>query len=270
MALMKIKWFSIFAVVLMSGLTWSACGDGQTNQGTNAVAATPVKKDTDVVKDWNGNIALGLSMARGNSDILQFNASGLIGKDWKQDEWRLGADAAYGLNNWGRSNEQTSANSAHAFVDYKHLCTERFYGSADLDLLHDDVAKLRYRVTVGPAAGYFFIKSDATRFSLEAGPSYINERLGDENKSYLTLRISERFRHEFGKTCKVWEQIDYMPQVDDWANYLVNSEAGTEVTISARLALRVTVQDKYNSQPAAGSKNNDILLLTSIVWRFGQ
>ncbi len=194
----------------------------------------------------------------------------MIGKDWKQGEWRLGADGAYGLNNWGQKNEQESANNAHGFIDYKHLFTERFYGAADLDVLHDDVAKLRYRVTVGPAAGYFFIKSDVTRFRLEMGPSYINERLGKQNESYCTLRISERFQHEFHKTCKVWEQIDYMPQVDDWANYLVNSEAGTEVAINTRLALRVTLQDKYNSQPAAGSKNNDILLLTSIVWNFGQ
>jgi putative salt-induced outer membrane protein YdiY len=260
---MERKFGSIVAALLAAFMVAA----GSVNaQDTNA----PDKKDTDVVKDWHGSVALGLSMARGNSDTLMFNASAVAEKDWKKDEWRLGADAAYGLNNWAQTNETASANNMHGFVDYKHLYTERFYVGANADALHDDVAKVRYRLIIGPYAGYYFIKSDVTRLSGEIGPSYVKEKLGSESESYLALRISERFQHEFSKTCKVWEQIDYLPKATYLANYLLNTEVGTEVAINTRLSLRVVALDKYNSRPTAGTKNNDILLLASIVWKFGQ
>src|SRR5438445_1113327 len=86
--------------------------------------------DSDVVKDWNGSIALGLNVVKGNSDTLLFNTAASAEKLWKTDEWHLGADGAYGINNWGHRDESKSANNAHGVADYRHLFTERFYGGA--------------------------------------------------------------------------------------------------------------------------------------------
>ncbi len=202
--------------------------------------------------NWNGNVAFGLSLARGNANTFLMNASALAQRAWEQNELKFGADGQYGLNNWGQSNQTQSANSIHGFADYKRLLTDRFYVDLNVDGTHDDLASVRYRLIVGPAAGYYFIKSDSTRVSLEVGPSLIDERLGHDNLAYVTMRVTERAEHAFNKGSKIWEQVDYLPQVDDFNSYLVNSEVGAEAAFNTRFSLRVVAADKFNSRPAAG------------------
>jgi putative salt-induced outer membrane protein YdiY len=233
---------------------------------TNAAPGAPV---------WHGDVATGLSLARGNANTFLLNGEASAENVWDKNDLKLGADGQYGFNNWGQSTnrhdatQQTlSTEAIHGFIDYKRLFTERFYGSARIDGNHDDVASLQYRLTVGPAAGYYFIKSDASKLSLEIGPSFIDERLGHEDKSYVTLRVSEHGEHSFGKSAKVWETVSYLPQVDDFSNYLLNSEAGVEAALNARFSLRVVANDNFNSQPALGKKENDILLVSSLVYKY--
>src|SRR5579862_656683 len=165
---------------------------------------------------WHGDGALGLSLARGNANTFLLNGSVTADRAWSQNEFKIGADGQYGLNNWAQTNQTIATEAIHGFMDYKRLFTERLYGDARIDGFHDDIASVQYRLVVGPAIGYYFIKSDATRVNLEVGPSFIKERLGHEDKSYVTLRVSERAEHSFNKTAKIWEEVDYLPQVDEF------------------------------------------------------
>lgn len=226
------------------------------------------RADDIATTNWHGNVAFGLSLARGNSDTFLMNASALAAREWSQNELKFGADGQYGLNNWGQSNQTHSADSVHGFGDYKRLITDRFYGDLNVDGSHDDLADLRYRLIVGPAVGYYFIKSDATKVNGEIGPSFIYEKLGSNTLSYVTMRVSERAEHSFNKGCKVWEQVDYLPQVDDFNNYLVNSEVGAEAALNTRLSLRIVANDKFNHVPAPGRKENDITLVSALVFKY--
>jgi putative salt-induced outer membrane protein YdiY len=235
----------------------------------SAIGGAQVVRAADApTTNWNGNVAFGLALARGNANTFLMNASALVQRDWEQNELKFGADGAYGLNDWGQSNQTQSANSIHGFGDYKRLITERLYGDLNVDGSHDDLAALRYRLIVGPAIGYYFIKSDETKVNGEIGPSFIYEKLGSNTLSYVTMRVTERAEHAFGKGAKIWEQVDYLPQVDDFNNYLLNSEAGAEAAFNTRLSLRVVAKDQFNSRPAAGRKENDITLVTSLVYKY--
>ena len=243
----------------LSALLLVTCGTAWAQ--TNAPVGAPV---------WHGDAALGLSLARGNANTFLLNGSATTENIWDQNDLKLGADGQYGLNNWGQTNQTQSTEAIHGFTEYKRLFTERFYGSARVDGFHDDIASIQYRLVVGPAAGYYFIKSDATKLNGEVGPSFIDERLGHENESYVTLRFTERFEHTFNKakTAKFWEEVDYLPQVDRFANYLLNTEVGVEAALNARFSLRVCADDKFDSEPAAGRKENDILLVSSLVFKY--
>jgi putative salt-induced outer membrane protein YdiY len=235
------------------------------------IASTGARAQTIVTNNppvWHGDVALGLSLSRGNANTFLLSGTTVAENIWEQNDLKLGAEGQYGLNNWGQTNQTQSTEAIHGFIDYKRLFTERFYGSARVDGYHDDVASLQYRLMIGPAAGYYFIKSAASKLSLEVGPSFIRERLGHEDKSYVTLRVSERGEHSFGKAAKVWEEVDYMPQVDDFSNYLLNSEVGVEAALNAHFSLRVVADDNFNSKPALGKKENDILLISSLVYKY--
>ena len=53
-----------------------------------------------------------------------------------------------------------------------------------------------------------------------------------------------------------------------WQNCLVNSEAGVEAALSTRLSLRVVADDHFNRVPAAGHKENDILLASQLAYKY--
>jgi putative salt-induced outer membrane protein YdiY len=263
----RIRMQARIMLVGLSALLFAGCGAAWAQVvATNAPVGAPV---------WHGDVATGLSLARGNANTFMLNGEAVTENVWDKNDLKLGADGQYGFNNWGQSTnrhdatqQSVAAEAIHGFTEYKRLFTERFYGSGRIDGFHDDVASLQYRVVVGPAAGYYFIKSAASKLNLEAGPSFIKERLGHEDKSYVTLRVSEHGEHSFGKAAKVWEQVTYLPQVDDFSNYLLNSEVGVEAALNAHFSLRVVGDDTFNSRPALGKKENDVILISSLVYKY--
>ncbi len=267
------------ALVIMTFLAGAMLVQATTSraQAVTAQGQATNAPPSDVVKDWHGHIGAGASLSKGNTDSLLLNLSGRDEKDWTNDELSFGADYNYGLNNWGKSNQgpgknQTiAASNASGFQDYKRLFTDRLYASLHLTEEHDDLAGVRYRGVITPSVGYYFIKSDVTRFNVEIGPGYLRERLGpaDADTGYVTLRLAERFEHDLSKTAKVWEQVEILPNVEKFDEYLLNSEAGVSAAINAHLAVRLVATDKYNSRPPVGKLANDFQLVASVAWSFG-
>jgi len=246
------------ALLAWTILSASDAARAQTQVSTNDTAKTA----------WHGDLALGLAVTQGNSKTLMGNGSATATKLMAADELRLGVDGTYGLNNFGATNETRNAENIHGFADYKHLLSDRFFGDAHVDAYHDDVADIQNREIVGPALGYYFIKTDATRLNGEAGGSYEHLRQGEKDSNFFTVRLGERGEHSFGKQAKVWEVINYYPKVDDFKQYLLTGEAGGEAAINAHLSLRVVFQDNYNSAPAPGKVPNDLAIISSLVWKY--
>lgn len=250
--------YGVLAAVVTSVLLSGAC-----------VARADEAPPADDKTKWHGDVALGLSVTQGNSKTLTSHGSAAATKLLPVDEFRLGVDGTYGLDHFGATNETRNAENVHGFADYKHLFNERLYGDLRLDAFHDDVADLQFRINVGPALGYYFIKDDITRLSAEIGPGYEIQRQNEFETQFFTLRMGERFEHSFNKAWKVWEEITFFPKIDDFSQYLIVGEAGTEAVLNGRLSLRVVFQDRYNSKPASGSVPNDLAIISSLVWKYG-
>lgn len=229
---------------------------------------------------WESSAAVGLTLTRGNSKTLLFTANAQTQRKTAQDEITLGADGTYGETTDQKTDDTTrNAASAHAFGQYNYLFTEKFYGYARVDALHDAVADVHYRFTVGPGAGYYFIKNPKTRLSGEVGPGYVFERLHnsgrdgfsdstDEDDDYMTIRFAERFEHKFSDTVRLWQSLEFLPQVDRFHNYIINAELGVEAQLTKQLSLRTFAVDTYDNIPAEGRKKNDIKLVTALAYKF--
>ena len=212
---------------------------------------------------WESSVSVGLTITRGNSDTVLFTANALAQRKGPVNEISLGADGTYGEND-----DVRSAGSAHGFAQYNRLFTEHWYGYARFDALHDAVAEVKYRLSFSPGIGYYFIKNPRTRLSAEFGPGVIHEKVGDETDTYMSLRFAERFEHKFSDTVRIWQSVEFLPQVDRFHNYIINAEAGVETGLSKKLALRVYAQDTYDNEPAEGRKKNDIKLVSAVAYKF--
>jgi putative salt-induced outer membrane protein YdiY len=175
----------------------------------------------------------------------------------------FGVDGSYGENDSVKNNE-----TLHGVGQYNHLFGERFYGFFNLEGLHDGIADLQYRFTFSPGAGYYFVKTTNTTFAGEVGPGLIVQRLGGVDTTYASLRLAERFEHKLKNGARVWEKAEILPQVNKFDNFLVNAEIGAEAALTKTLSLRVTLQDNFVNQPAPGRKDNDVKLISSLVYKF--
>ena len=225
-----------------------------------ALAGTTYGQSTN---RWEKSASAGLSLTKGNSDTLLFTADILAARKWTQDELSLGASISYGENNDVKNNE-----AMRAFAQWNHLFTERFYGYLRAEGLHDAVADIEYRVTLSPGVGYYFIKNETTRLSGEVGPGVVFEKQGSTTREYFTARIAERFEHKLSDRAKIWQSLEFLPQIDDFNNYIINAEVGVESALTKKLSVRVYAQDTYDNEPAPGRKNNDLKLVSALAWKF--
>jgi putative salt-induced outer membrane protein YdiY len=229
---------------------------------------------------WETSAAAGVTLTSGNSDTFLGTISLKSERKAERDEILLGASGTYGTTEEetdvtlpsGRvvtkdETETTTAN-AQGFGQYNHLFTERFYAGVRLDLLHDKIADVKYRVTVSPLVGYYVIKNPTTRLSFEAGPSFVAEKQGDDRSEFVALRLAERFEHKLSDTARIWQSVEFLPEVSDFNNYIINAEIGAEAALTKKLSLRGVIQDTYDNEPADDRKKNDLKLITSLVYKF--
>jgi putative salt-induced outer membrane protein YdiY len=238
----------------------------------------------DNTNKWEGSAAAGVTLTKGNSDTFLGNITLAAARKAPPDEWLFGASATYGTTETeehfttasglvvDHDTKETTTANASGFGQYNHLFNDRWYWGARLDLLHDAVAEIKYRVTISPLVGYYAIKEPMTTLKFEAGPAGVFERVGSgsetEDNQYCALRLGERFEHKFSDKAKVWQSLDFLPQVDDFANYIIIGEIGAEAALNQSWALRAVFQDNYDHRPAEGRKQNDIKFITSVVYKF--
>ena len=241
---------------------------------TNIVTVTNVLAKTDAAAatnpmvqppryPWENSLSLGFTLTEGNSDTLLTTAAFKTRKKTPANEFMFGVDGAYGESDSVKNNE-----SLHGISQYNHLFNERLYGYLNAEGLHDGIADLQYRFTVGPGAGYYFLKETNTTLAGEFGPSLITQRLGGEDTTYASLRLAERYEHKLGDNARIWEKAEILPQVNKLQNFLVNAEIGAEASLTKTLSLRATVVDNFVNQPAADRRKNDVKIISGLVYRF--
>jgi putative salt-induced outer membrane protein len=257
---MKALPYCLLAIGLLSARSF-----GQTAaSSTNAPPKTP---------PWDASAAVGLTLTRGNSRTLLFTGNFNANKKWDHNELNLGLDGVYGENN-----SVKNAESVHGFGQFNRLFSERAFGYLRLEALHDAIANVDYRLTASPGAGYYLLKMTNTSLRVEAGPGYIYEQDGaatvngvtipSHSKSYLSLRLAERFDHKLNDRAKIWQTVEYLPEVDRFSNYIINAEIGVETSMTKHLSQQTLIQDTYHSEPAPGRQKNDLKLIAAFKYTF--
>jgi putative salt-induced outer membrane protein YdiY len=251
----KITIITIVAAIILTALTSKVTA--QTNAQTsltNVVVKYP----------WNSSITAGVSLTRGNSDSLLATIKYLTSRKTPVNEFDFDADAAYGSANGVANNE-----TLHGSAQWNHLFSDRFFGYLRADGLHDGIAEIKYRFVGTAGAGYYFIKTAQTTLAGEVGPGVVTERLGDTDDTFATIRFAERGEHKFdGHGARIWESVEYLPQVNKTSNYLVNSEVGAEAAMAKNLSLSICLDDYFNSDPADGRQKNDVKLVSGVTYSF--
>jgi putative salt-induced outer membrane protein len=219
---------------------------------------------------WKSQANLNAAVNKGNSDTLLIGANILTERKWDKNEFFAGADVVYGENKDTVTDiRTTTAQNYGAFLQYNRLLSDRWYFLGRADGRQDKVADIKYRVTLSPGVGYYFIKKEKTTLTGEVGPGVVFEQFdGGPSQTYFTVRLAERFTHEFNERVRLVQQADFTPQVDDLDNYVFNFLATLSADLTKGLQANLTLSDTYRGEPAPGRKANDIRILAGLGYKF--
>lgn len=248
---MKKLWILLLTAGLVTGATAA--------EKKTAKAAKAAEKPTFV-----STLNAGLTMTDGNSETLAANASLVTeGEKGGLGSVRAGVEGNYGESTVNDEKETTVEN-AKVFANVKKTLSLRTFAVLDGSVLYDDVALVDYRATIGPGLGVYLVKTDRHELSLEIGPSYVWEKVDGVKDDFLALRIAERGSCQITANTKLVQAVEYVPNTEDFNDYLVTAEVGVETAMSERWTLRVVLQDKYDSTPADQAEHNDISLIAGV------
>jgi putative salt-induced outer membrane protein YdiY len=212
---------------------------------------------------WSGSITLGASMERGNEDMVLVTGKVLAKRRSDVNEVSLDMDGMYGENDSVKNSE-----SLHGYGQINHLWTQHWYGFFREDGLHDGMEDLDYRFTTSPGVGYYLLRQTNVAFAVEAGPSLVGQRMGDNDETYAGCRLATRAEYKLNATTRFWETTEVISQMDAPDNNFFNVEVGVEATLAKNFALQLSLQDSYCNEAAEGYKNNDVRLISGVSYKF--
>lgn len=239
----------------------SACTNVQCN-ATNLLKS--IKSMTNQPPKWDGTVTLGLTAMTGNVNSVLATAKVVAGKKVKWNQYDLEADGTY-----GEVNDVQSAQSAHGSAQVNHIfIDDKWYGYGRGDALHDAIANVDYRIIGSTGGGYYFIRDKMTTLSSEVGPAIQYERLDDEYNTYPSARLAENFERKIDEHARVWENVEFIPPITYPEAFLVNATVGVETPLTHSMSLQTYLQDNFANVPAPGLKNNDLKLISGVVFKF--
>lgn len=226
-------------------------------RGARALEAVR-RKRTDRV--WHGEVEVGANAYRGNSDSDLLMLTLKTERKTERSKWTLGA-----RGNVGNSEGERNRENAGAEVNYRHELVDRFYYAAETRYYYDALADIDYQAAALFSLGYDLVETDDTLLAVEAGPAYITEKKGGEQKDFIAARLAVSVDHLINERVLLWERVEYLPALNDTAFYLVLAEVGLESSLSNWLRFRTAVQLRYDSAPAEDKEEADLFMRASLV-----
>jgi hypothetical protein len=55
------------------------------------------------------------------------------------------------------------------------------------------------------------------------------------------VRFAERYERKFAGGARIWQSLEWLPQIDDIANWIMNAEVGVSAPIVKSLDVRLVV-----------------------------
>ena len=222
--------------------------------------------------EWNSSFDLGATITRGNSDSSLVTVGFLTSKLGDTDEYLANLSYTFGDTNGVTDTDELLAGAA-----WNRLLSDTFYAGLRLDFRRDEIADIDYRINLTALVGNYFIKNETTYLAIEAGIGYSWEKvggitsggtLGSLSDDYAHAYVGDRFEHKFNDKTRIYQILAATAPLKDFHDFSLVAEAGLETFLSDTLALKISVQDKYEEKPAVGRKRNDVRLVTGISYKF--
>jgi putative salt-induced outer membrane protein YdiY len=217
--------------------------------------------------DWNGDLALGISVSQGNTDksslSFSFSADKLFSEklEWNNKGIFLG----------GKSEGKTDSQSAEVRSTLKWNHSDRFFTHYEMLILHDKFKDYRYRLTPNLGVGYRLVQSQKSELSVKTGFIETFTKFYDsgDTDSYAGLFARSDFKWKISESAEFTQLVNVNWDLSETSHFLARLESTLVTSIIAGWGIKLSLIDDYDSRPEnPGVKKNDLTFLTNISLNF--
>lgn len=251
---------TIGALVLVAALAQAETAEQAIRGYLNAAAedAPPQKYP------WEITGALGFTLTDGNSDSITLTVGADAKKEWDLYKLAMKLGIIYGET----EGEQTS--SEWIFLErLERKLSERATIFQDLWLEHDEEESLRYRIQLTLGYNRRLVKKDE-KFEMwgQVGGGVLHESFFSDEETEGIAQLGFNFTWNITDKLKYVQIVVFYPSLSEGGEWRMYWESTFTTPISDRLDLRLSIIDRYDSNPQPGNEENDLTIALTIAIRF--
>jgi putative salt-induced outer membrane protein YdiY len=214
-------------------------------------------------KPWDITGALGFTLTEGNSDTIQLTIGADAKREWPK--WKLGMKL--GILYGETDGDQTA--SEWLFLErLERKLSERATIFQDLLLEHDEEEDLRYRIQVTLGYNRRLVKKEKFELWGNVGGGVLYESFFNGSDTEGIAQLGITFTWQITKTLKYEQILTFYPSLSETGEFRMYWESVFTTPLSDRLDLRLSIIDRYDSNPQPGIDENDLTVALSIAIKF--
>ena len=241
---------------IVSGLALALAGQGA---GFAAEAAAKPDRWTDVAE-------FSFVATAGNSEASTLGFKNTLARAWEKSSFELKAGAVRGESTRttrtvvaGPAISETSTTdlTAENYVfngRYDRKITERFFWYTGAGWDRNRFAGVDNRYSGVGGVGNIWLDADRVKFRTDYALSYTKQEnvveVAGADDSFLGARLSSKFLHKLGAVTTFGNDLVVDENLDETSDFRADMTNWVTVSMSARLALKVSLQWLYDNEPS--------------------
>jgi putative salt-induced outer membrane protein len=212
---------------------------------------------------WAGNLELGGALSDGNTDVLSGFFRLTLTRETPGDKFTFRAAARYAEEN---GNKIVDEQILSLREDVK---LDPWYVFALLSFERDQFEDLDLRGIFAPGAGIRFVDEEKLKMDFEAAPTlrYSDYRSRESEWAGELLLGHKVDWNPFGEA-RVTSDLQLFPSLTQGGEFRLQWEGAIEQPVAEGWFARLSIVDKYNSDPSPGFEKNDFTIRLALVYKF--
>ena len=221
---------------------------------------------TPVIGPWQGTVAFGLNGTSGNSENVDLNLNVDATRELPSGSLELLVSYFYAENAFVTTTDRVFSKARHernlANPDFTWYCS----GTAEWDRF----TGYDFRLALHTGVGILFYEDELCSFKGRTGLGASREYGGVQDDWIPELELGLDWHRHLSDRTRLFANSDFYPNVQDFRQYRVNTRAGFDTLLDARLgiSLQTFVLNRYNSAPDPGFQANDLDYGLSLAFDF--
>jgi putative salt-induced outer membrane protein YdiY len=164
---------------------------------------------------------------------------------------------------YSQNDTTTISNFLSAALRAQYTLTPRLAPQVYVAWERDVPAGLTQRLEEGAALAYQVPTDPKDTFAISLGPTLVQERrVGLPDHSYAAGRAAIDYRHHFTSKATFVQLLEYLPDLQQSADYRFNTDTGLSAPLAGHLALDISYKVRYTNLPPPERVRTDRFLTT--------